>query len=203
MRYSVSLLFSRLNTLALCSLFSSLYTIFVALLSTHLSNFEHNSSFSERLQTEHMLKAQSHQWYVQGKQSPLPYSCWPCYFQCRPGCHWTSWLSGHTAGRWPALQGLFMPGNFPATLPQACITAVAWHDPRGGPGTYSCCVSRNSPQPSDPAQECLVRLTELHEPIAGLRVLIFRYKLPAVLKVMAIEGCCSLLSPIIRSTTYC
>jgi len=149
MRYSVSLLFSRLNTLALCSLFSSLYTIFVALLSTHLSNFEHNSSFSERLQTEHMLKAQSHQWYVQGKQSPLPYSCWPCYFQCRPGCHWTSWLSGHTAGRWPALQGLFMPGNFPATLPQACRVAWGYCDQNAGAATWPYCHSYSLPWPID------------------------------------------------------
>lgn len=38
--------------------------------------------------------------YTRGKL--LPWSCWPRYFWCRPGCYWRSWPPDHTAGSYSA-----------------------------------------------------------------------------------------------------
>lgn len=65
----------------------------------------------------------------QGAATPLPstdgqslsYSCWPHYLLYKPGCHWSSWPSRHTAGCQssdcqPTPPGFFPLGHFPAKI---------------------------------------------------------------------------------------
>lgn len=65
----------------------------------------------------------------QGAATPLPstdgqslsYSCWPHYLLYKPGCHWSSWPSRHTAGCQssdcqPTPPGSFPLGHFPAKI---------------------------------------------------------------------------------------
>jgi len=43
----------------------------------------------------------------------LPCSCWQHCFWCKPGCHWPSWLPGHTAGSCSVRHQSVTPGPFP------------------------------------------------------------------------------------------
>jgi len=130
------------------------FTSFIPLLWTH-SNTSMCFFDNEGPKTEHSIPGAASPVPSTGTRSP-PYSWWPHYSWYKPGCCWPSWPHGHTAGSysadcWPTPQGPFPPGNFPATLPQAC--SIAWWccDLSIGPGTWPCWTSYNWPQTIDQA----------------------------------------------------
>lgn len=64
-------------------------------------------------------------------------SCWPFYFQCRPECHWLSWLQRHAISSCSAsTPRTFLPFCFPITLLWAPIATLGYYDLSAGHSSH-------------------------------------------------------------------